>query len=59
MFYISVVAMLASSTRFNLIKILLMTENFTPPAQLSLHAGKMQAITNPHRSTPNTLSADA
>lgn len=36
-----------------------MTENLTPPAQLSLHAGKLQAITNPHRSTPNTLSADA
>lgn len=51
--------MLASSTRFNLIKILLMTENITPPAQLNLHAGKMQAITNPHCSTPNSLPADA
>lgn len=36
-----------------------MRENFTPTAQLSLHAEKLQAITNPHCSTPNTLPADA
>ena len=54
-----IVAILVSPICFNLKKILLMRENFTPPAQLSLHAGKLQAITNPHRSTPNTLSAYA
>ena len=36
-----------------------MTENLTPPAQLSLHAGKLQAITHPNCSTCNSFSADA
>lgn len=37
----------------------IMRENSTPPATLSLHAGKMQAATNPQYSTSNNYCAYA
>lgn len=36
-----------------------MRENSTPPATLSLHAEKMQAITNPKYSSSNNYCAYA
>lgn len=47
------------SQNVKLQKDLYMIDNSTPPASMSLHAGKMQAATNPQYSTPNNFRAYA